>query len=294
MVSSMRRVEVGSRAEHGSSISSTLGCTASARAMQSRCCWPPDSAPPGASSRSRTSRHRPARSSDCSTSVVLVVGILMRASLSPDEHVVADAHGRERVGLLEHHADAHAHLLGPDARPVDVLAVEQDLAGQRGAGHQLVHAVEEAQERRLAAARRTDERGDLAGRHEQVDALEHEVVAEPGAGVAGLERRRPGRRAADQLDGRSTGQRVGIDDLGRRRRTTGERASAASCSGGRAWRAVGAVVGRCRSRRGPSWRATIGAPAGQASGRERRPGAAPASRSPRGDHARRNGRWRTG
>ena len=46
-VSSIRRVEVGSSAEHGSSISSTLGCTASDRAMQSRCCWPPESAPPG-------------------------------------------------------------------------------------------------------------------------------------------------------------------------------------------------------------------------------------------------------
>ena len=61
IVSSIRRVEVGSSAEHGSSISSTSGSTASARAMHSRCCWPPDSAPPGASSRSATSRHKPAR-----------------------------------------------------------------------------------------------------------------------------------------------------------------------------------------------------------------------------------------
>ena len=47
IVSSMRRVEVGSSAEHGSSISRTSGRTASARAMHSRCCWPPESAPPG-------------------------------------------------------------------------------------------------------------------------------------------------------------------------------------------------------------------------------------------------------
>ena len=38
MVSSMTRVEVGSSAEHGSSISSTRGRTASDRAMHSRCC----------------------------------------------------------------------------------------------------------------------------------------------------------------------------------------------------------------------------------------------------------------
>ena len=34
----MARVEIGSRAEHGSSIKITSGCTAIARAMQSRCC----------------------------------------------------------------------------------------------------------------------------------------------------------------------------------------------------------------------------------------------------------------
>ena len=40
--SSMRPVEIGSSAEHGSSISSTSGSVASARAMHRRCCWPPD------------------------------------------------------------------------------------------------------------------------------------------------------------------------------------------------------------------------------------------------------------
>ena len=73
-------------------------------------------------------------------------------------------HRGERVRLLEHHADAHAHLLRPPACVVDVLAVEQDLAVERGAGNELVHAVQQPQERALAAARRTDERGHLAGR----------------------------------------------------------------------------------------------------------------------------------
>ena len=36
--------------------------------MQSRCCWPPESEPPGLSSRSLTSRHRPARVRLASTS----------------------------------------------------------------------------------------------------------------------------------------------------------------------------------------------------------------------------------
>ena len=40
--SSMRAVAIGSSAEHGSSIRITSGLTAIARAMHSRCCWPPD------------------------------------------------------------------------------------------------------------------------------------------------------------------------------------------------------------------------------------------------------------
>ena len=40
--SSMRAVEIGSSAEVGSSNSSTSGLTAMQRAMQSRCCWPPE------------------------------------------------------------------------------------------------------------------------------------------------------------------------------------------------------------------------------------------------------------
>ena len=42
----MRAVAIGSSAEHGSSISTTSGSTASARAMHRRCCWPPESDSP--------------------------------------------------------------------------------------------------------------------------------------------------------------------------------------------------------------------------------------------------------
>ena len=56
--SSTASVEIGSRAEQGSSISRTCGCTATARAMHRRCCWPPDRPMPGLSRRSLTSFHR--------------------------------------------------------------------------------------------------------------------------------------------------------------------------------------------------------------------------------------------
>ena len=67
IVSSIRRVEVGSSAEQGSSMSSTDGLTARARAMHRRCCWPPESSPPRDFRRLRTSFHSPALVSISST-----------------------------------------------------------------------------------------------------------------------------------------------------------------------------------------------------------------------------------
>ena len=51
----MRCVAMGSSAEAGSSISRMSGSTASARAMHSRCCWPPESESAEVWSRSFTS-----------------------------------------------------------------------------------------------------------------------------------------------------------------------------------------------------------------------------------------------
>ena len=66
---------LGSSAEHGSSMSSTSGSTARARAMHSRCCWPPERPPAGALRRPFTSSQRPAPRSVFSTR-------LLRSSLS--------------------------------------------------------------------------------------------------------------------------------------------------------------------------------------------------------------------
>ena len=56
-------VEMGSRAEAGSSSSKTSGFTATARAMHRRCCCPPDRAVPSWRSLSLTSVQRAAFSS---------------------------------------------------------------------------------------------------------------------------------------------------------------------------------------------------------------------------------------
>ena len=53
----MLEVAIGSSADAGSSSSSTSGSTARARAMQRRCCWPPESERALRFSRSLTSSH---------------------------------------------------------------------------------------------------------------------------------------------------------------------------------------------------------------------------------------------
>jgi hypothetical protein len=65
--SSMRAVAMGSSAEHGSSMSTTSGRVAMVRAMQRRCCWPPDSPIADSFNRSVTSSHSAAFTRDFST-----------------------------------------------------------------------------------------------------------------------------------------------------------------------------------------------------------------------------------
>src|ERR687891_2303409 len=78
---------------------------------------------------------------------------LVHAALHP-EHARAEGDVvvdrlRERVRLLEHHADALAHLDGVHLAAVEVLAVVEDLALDPGRGDQVVHSVETADQGRL-------------------------------------------------------------------------------------------------------------------------------------------------
>src|SRR5262249_15266355 len=62
----------------------------------------------------------------------------------------------------EHHADVPPHRHRVDVLLVNVLALVADVPLEAEAAHQVVHAVDRAEHRALAAARRSDERGDRA------------------------------------------------------------------------------------------------------------------------------------
>jgi hypothetical protein len=78
---------------------------------------------------------------------------------------------RERVRLLEDHADPLPHFDRIDVGAVEILAVVEDRALHAGGRDQVVHAVEATDERALAAARRADE-----GRHEVLVDLERDLL----------------------------------------------------------------------------------------------------------------------
>ena len=166
----MRLVEIGSSAEVGSSSSSTSGLSATARAMHSRCCWPPDRPSAFCFSLSLTSSHSAAwrRASSTRTSISAFDRRLVVADAVGD--VLEDRH-RERHRLLEHHADLAAQPVHRVLRVEHVLAVEQHFAARFLLRVQRVDAVEHAQQGRLAAAGRPDQRGHALFRDLQVDVL---------------------------------------------------------------------------------------------------------------------------
>ena len=101
------------------------------------------------------------------------------------EHVVADAHGRERVRLLEDHPDAPSYAHGIDLAAEDAGAVEEDLALRSRARNHLVHPVQAADERGFTATRRADHSRDLVLDERQRDVLERALLAEPGREALG-------------------------------------------------------------------------------------------------------------
>ena len=144
MVSSTSLTISGSSAEVGSSNSMILGVMHSARAIATRCCWPPESwlGYLSACSGMRTRvevlhRHL----------LGLRLGHAARAHRR-QRAVLQDGEVREQVELLEHHADLGAHRIDVLAAGGELDAVDHDAA--------LLHRLEPvdaADQRRLARAR---------------------------------------------------------------------------------------------------------------------------------------------
>ena len=116
----------------------------------------------------------------CRLSSTPAVQLRAAAGQPVEPHAVGDVledRLGKRVRLLEHHPDAPAQPDDVDARRVDVLAVDLDVSLDARARDDVVHPVERAQERALAAARRPDERRDQVRRDVDRDCLERPLGA---------------------------------------------------------------------------------------------------------------------
>ena len=159
------RWRCGSRAEQGSSMSSTSGCTASARAMQRRCCCPPERLDAGPVEDGPSPR--PTGPPCAGTPRAAAAGTPGRARRSG-----AARRGRSPRSTWSETGWISGTPCRPGGGPaagstpgaVEILAEEPQRALDAGARRQLVHPVERAQEGRLAAAARPDDRGHLLRR----------------------------------------------------------------------------------------------------------------------------------
>ena len=119
---------VESRLPVGSSANMTVGCETSARAIATRCCWPPES------SDGRCVRRSPRPTLAISSSTQAVVG-LAAGEREREEDVLLRRQHRQQVEELEDEADVLAAELGQlvVVERGDLVAVDPDLA-RRSAG----------------------------------------------------------------------------------------------------------------------------------------------------------------
>ena len=186
---------ISSSAPNGSSISRSAGWAASARAIATRCCIPPESCHGMWSANSRQLHQV-----EHLERALATLGLAPVLQLQRELDVLRHGPPVEQPGLLERHPVV---LIEP--RLAGRLAVHHDLAGGR-----LGQVRDQAELGRLAASRGTDQRDELAGLDREVDVHQRVDGVRP-AGVEDL------REVAD-LDARSLGQSPSDGCASRRRR----------------------------------------------------------------------------
>ena len=169
-----------SRLPVGSSARSRLGALIKARAMATRCCWPPESWPGVLCSRSprpRSCSAARARSNAHGAVASARGGVIERQA-----DILDGAGAGQKVEALEDEAEPLAADAGEVrlAQPRDIDALEEIVAAGRP-----VEAAENGHQRRFARARRAHDGDELAALDRQADAAQRfdlDVADDEGAG----------------------------------------------------------------------------------------------------------------
>ena len=161
--STIERRICASSADSGSSSNNTRGRTASARAIATRCCWPPDSS----RGKRRANFDMPTMRSESSTRSTDQV-LRRAARIEAEGDVLGNAHvGKQRVVLDDHR---EAALIGRQVRHVG--PADEDAPG--GGTHE---PGDRTQRGRLARARRADHGENFARRHRHRQRLQNHGAA---------------------------------------------------------------------------------------------------------------------
>ena len=107
---------------------------------------------------------------------VEIVAVIDADDAQAVDDIFVNAFGKW-VPFLKDHADAPAQIDDVDGRVVDIFAVELDLPGDPGVQHQIVHAVQAAQQGGFAAAGGADESRRFFFADLQIDGFERALVA---------------------------------------------------------------------------------------------------------------------
>src|SRR5262249_44032440 len=103
--------------------------------------------------------------------------VTVAVELKTGGNIVIDRHGRKGVRFLEDHTNLASDLDGIHAWPIEILAIQQDLAFNSGARREFMHAVEATDEGRLPAPRGTDNGRNLPRLDGQSDVLPRQHFA---------------------------------------------------------------------------------------------------------------------
>ena len=197
----------------GSSSSSSIGSTHSARAISTMRCWPSDRLPASASiwsPRPTRSIWRAASASNFASSDAVEAehagdGAGLAAQMRADRDVFQHAHVRHQFDMLEGAGDAElCHLLR--RRVVDFLAEHRDRAARRGQ-----HAGDQVEGRALAGAVGADQRHDLAGLDVEGDVVDRDHAAELLARMVDLQQHGGSGRRSGCAPARSAMYRAACD-----------------------------------------------------------------------------------
>src|SRR6266702_8396268 len=98
----------------------------------------------------------------------------------PHRHIVKYAASGQDIRLLEDHADMLSHMPWLDGPGVNVEAINQHSPLHTSIWHLLMHAIETADESRLATPRRPDHRSDRLWFNREIDIKERLLPSIPG------------------------------------------------------------------------------------------------------------------